>query len=134
MAEIGALGLGFSFVAAAMLVGARNLMTLVVEPQSTELRLIRSQVAALPPNSGRVAYTLVGWDQGVSPRFFSDELGIPSSARIWTAETGVYLILAEMGRLGPGMQRPEIDVVAPYTGVIPANEPVINLYSLERLR
>ena len=47
-AQRGALAMGVAFVGASAYVAARNVTTLVVEPQSTELRILRSQVAALP--------------------------------------------------------------------------------------
>jgi hypothetical protein len=133
-AERLALGTAVGLVAAIAFVAARNVTTLVVEPQSTELRMIRSQVAALPAATGRIGYVQLGWNQGLNKRYFSDELGLPSSARPWTPEPAVLLILREQGRLPPQGQRPLVELLPWYTTTFPKDEPVIDLRGLERLR
>jgi hypothetical protein len=122
-----------AFVAASAYAAATNITTLGVEPQSTELRIIRSQVAAIPTGATRVAFVMSGWYQGMTTPLF-EELGLPSSAVPWTAEPAVLLILREEGRLAPEGQRPIVDILPWYTTVLPKDEPVIDLRGLERLR
>jgi uncharacterized membrane protein len=133
-AERVALGAATAVVATSAVVASHNVTTLVVEPQSTELRMIRSQVAALPADVRRIGYVQIGWNQGLNKRYFSDELGLPSSARPWTPEPAVLLILREQGRLPPEGQRPLVELLPWYTTTVPKDEPVIDLRGLERLR
>src|SRR6266480_6957411 len=105
----------------------------VVDPQSTELRIIRSHVAALPPGVSRVGFVQIGWNQGIT-NWYSDEIGIPSSARPWTLEPAVLLILREEGRLNP-VAPPAVDTYSWYTTTFPKGEPVIDLrQELQSLR
>jgi hypothetical protein len=121
------------FVATSAFLAAKNVTTLVVEPQSTELRIIRSQVAALPAGAARVGFVQIGWYQGFTKRFISDEF-VPSSAQPWTGEPAVLLILREEGRLPPEGQRPAVDILPWDTTTVPRNEPVVDLRGLQRLR
>ncbi len=127
-----ALAVSVVFVAASAFLAAKNVTTLVVEPQSTELRMIRSQVAALPAGVARVGFVQIGWNQGFAKRIISDEF-VPSSARPWTGEPALLLILREEGRLPPEGQRPTVDILPWYTTTFPRNEPVVDLRGLQRL-
>jgi hypothetical protein len=128
------LAMSVAFVAASAFFAARNVTTLFVEPQSTELRMIRSQVAALPAGVSRVAFVQTGRDQGMSTFVSVDEFGVPSSAQPWSPEPFVLLVLREEGRLGPQGTRPVVDMLPPYTATLPKNEPVVDVRGLQRLR
>jgi hypothetical protein len=129
-----AVGLFAGFVAICAVVASKNVLTLFVLPQSTELRMIRSQVAALPDGVAHVGFVETGNDQGMT-RFVSvDEFGVPSTARPWTLQSSVLLILREEGRLAPGLPRPVVDPLPPYETSPPKDEPVIDVRSLRRLR
>jgi hypothetical protein len=133
VAERLALAVSVAFVATSAFVAAKNVTTLYVGPQSTELRMVRSQVAALPPGVERVGFVLLGRDQGMT-KFVTDEFGLSSSQAPWTPEPLVLLILREEGRLPPGAPHPTIDLLPPYTTTLPANEPVVDVRGLQRLR
>jgi hypothetical protein len=134
-AERLALAVAVAFVGTSALVAAKHVKALVVDPQRTELRLIRSQVAALPAGVTRVGYVQIAWNQGLRTGFpFSDELGIASSARPWTAEPAVLLILREEGRLAPEGERPVVDLLPWDATTFPENEPLVDLRVLQRLR
>jgi hypothetical protein len=129
------LGLAVSvvFVATGAFIAAKNVTTLVVEPQSTELRVLRSQVADLPTGVARVGFVRIGWNQGFAKRLYSDEF-VPSSARPWAGEPALLLILREEGRLPPEGQRPIVDILPWYTKGGLENEPLVDLRGLQRLR
>jgi hypothetical protein len=129
-----ALAAGIAFVAVSGALAARNVFSLMVEPQSTELRVMRSQVAALPSRLPQVGFVQLSWYQGLTSRWYSDELGLSSSARPWVPEPAVDLILREEGRLPPAASRPVVDIIPWQTTTPPTNEPVINLRVLEQLR
>jgi hypothetical protein len=127
-----ALACAFAFVGIAAYVAARNVTTLVVEPQNTELRMLRRQVAALPLGVQRAGFVEIGWNQGLVSRYISDEF-IPSSSQPWTGSSAVLLILREQGRLGPGAARPIIDTLSQDTSVFPS-EPLVDMRGLQQLR
>jgi hypothetical protein len=129
-----ALAAGVVFVAVSGAIAARNVLRLMVEPQSTELRIMRSQVAAVPSGAPRIAFVQLSWYQGLTSRWYSDELGLSSAARPWVPEPAVELILREEGRLRPQSQRPVVDILPWQTTTMPTDEPVINLRVLEQLR
>jgi hypothetical protein len=129
-----ALAVAIGFVGISVYVCAKNVTTLFVEPQSTELKMIRSQVAALPEGVMRVGFVQTGVYQGISSFVPSDEFGLPSSAQPWTPEASVLLVLREEGRLPSGAPRPIVETLPPSTTSLPKNEPVIDLRSLEALR
>jgi hypothetical protein len=112
---------------------ARNVMTLVVDPQSTELRIMRSDIAAIPAGSRRIGFVQTAWNQGLT-NWYSDELGLASSARPWTAEPATMLILREEGRLPPGQTPPAVDLYPWTAKTFPQGEPVIDLRGLQNLR
>jgi hypothetical protein len=132
-AERLALAVAVALVGTGAFVAARNVTTLVVEPQNTELRVLRSHVAALPLGAARIGFVQIGWNQGFATRLISDEF-VPSSARPWTGEGAVPLILREEGRLPPQGQRPIVDIVPWNTTTLPENEPVVDLRGLQGLR
>jgi len=108
-------------------------MTLVVDPQSTELRIMRSDIAAIPAGSRRIGFVQTAWNQGLT-NWYSDELGLASSARPWTAEPATMLILREEGRLPPGQTPPAVDLYPWTAKTFPQGEPVIDLRGLQNLR
>lgn len=123
-----------AFVGASAYLAARNITMLIVEPQMTELRLLRSQVAALPAGVPRVAFVLTDWYGGMTELVVYDEFGLASSVRPWATEPAVNLILREEGRLTPGVPRPIVDVYSPGTTQFPSGEPVLDLRGLRQLR
>jgi hypothetical protein len=128
-----ALGVAAALVGAAAFVAARNVTTLIVDPQNTELRLIRSDVAALPTGVGRVGFVQIAWNQGLT-QWYSDEIGLASSARPWVPEPAVFLILREEGRLPAGAAEPAVDLLPWDATALPKNEPVIDLRRLQDYR
>jgi hypothetical protein len=134
VAERSALAVSAALVAAIAFVASSNVTTLVVEPQNTELRIIRSHVAALPTGVSRVGFVQIGWDQGITS-WYSDELGLASSARPWSPGAAVPLILREEGRLSLSGPRPTVDTFPWYAQSFPNGEPVIDLrQELQKLR
>jgi hypothetical protein len=129
-----AAALSMAFVAASVFFAAKYVYTLFVEPQSTEFRTIRSQVAALPAGVQRIAFVETGYDQGMAKFIFSDEFGVPSSAKPWSLAPAVLLILRQQGRLAPSAPRPVVDSLPPWTTTLPKNEPVVDVRGLQRLR
>ena len=79
-----ALGAATAFVAAVAFIAAKNVTTLFAEPQSTELRLIRSQVAALPAGVTRVGFVGTAYYRGLTKFVVIDEFGLPSTSQLWT--------------------------------------------------
>jgi hypothetical protein len=129
-----ALAAGVVFVAVSGAVAARNVLRLMVEPQSTELRILRSKVAAVPSGVPRIGFVQLSWYQGLTNHWYSDELGLSSSARPWVPEPVVDLILREERRLPSPGQRPTVDIVPWDATTPPTDEPMINLRGLEHLR
>jgi len=129
-----ALALSVAFVGVSAFSAARSVTTLIVEPQMTELRLLRSQVAALPVDVPRVAFVLTDWNGGMTDLVVYDEFGLASSVRPWVLEPSVYLLLREEKRLAPPGLRPALDAYLPGSTVFPDGEPVIDLRVLRQLR
>lgn len=117
-----------ALVCVSTFVAARNVSTLFVGPQATELRLMRSQIAALPDGVARVGFVETAWSQGMTKVQRYDEFGLPSSGQPWVPQSAVLLILREEGRLVPG-RPPIVDVYPPGTGALPDGEPEIDLHS-----
>lgn len=132
-AERTALGIGVTVVAASAFIAAKNVLTLFVEPQNTELRLIRSQVAALPEGVPRVAFLEPCLHAGMTDLVLYDEFGLPSSAAVWVPEPAVLLIFREQGRLASG-PKPVVDNFACYATSFPTNEPLLDVRELQQLR
>ena len=129
-----AVAVGLAFVATGAFIAAKNVTTLFVVPQRTELGMLRSQVAALPTGVRRVAFVQTGTDQGMVRFVTVDEFGIPSTSRDWTPEPALLLVLREEGRLTRDGPHPVVDLLPPWTTTFPRNEPVVDLRGLSRLR
>jgi hypothetical protein len=119
-----ALGVAVAAVAATAAVAARNVTTLVADPQNTELGIIRSDVAALPTGVQRVGFVQIAWAQGMT-NWYSDEIGLASSARPWTPQPVVSLILREEGRLAAAP--PTVDTFSWDATSYPTGETVIDV-------
>ncbi len=135
LARTGRLGFAVSVALVAVIAyhASRNVTTLVAEPQYTELKLVRAHVAELPADSTRIGFVSISWYSGITP-WYSDEIGLASSARPFVAAPEIYLILKEEGRLDPN-RLPNVDTFAWNTTVFPQGEPVINMApELYRLR
>jgi hypothetical protein len=113
---------------------ANNVLTLFADPQLTELRLLRSQVRALPPNLSRVAFVQTGYTQGLTKIALESEFGYPTTSQTWNLEASLYLLLHEEGRLPMDAVRPQVDLLTPDTTTVPKGEPVIDLRFMQNLR
>jgi hypothetical protein len=133
-AERVAVGFAAAVVGLSAFFAAKNVTTLFAEPQMTELRVLRSQVAALPPNLSRVAFVQTGYTQGLTKLALVGEFGVPSTTQLFNLEPSLLLILREEGRLPPSGLRPTVDVYPWTTTTLPKNEPVVDLRGLRRLR
>jgi hypothetical protein len=130
-----ALAFSVAFVGLSVFFAAKNVRTLIVDPQRTELRALRSQVAALPPGVPRVAFAESEWS-GASTSLYPtgyDEIGFASSVRPWVLEPWLDLILREEGRLTPTGPRPAVDIY-PSDATLPQDEPALDLRGLQPLR
>jgi hypothetical protein len=127
--ERAALALAVAFVATGVVFAGKNVTTLIAQPQMKELRLLRSQVAAMPDHVQNVAVVLSGPDERHVPPL-SDEFGMPSTFVWYPAEPLVLLILREQGRLDP--QPPFVDVLPWYASTTPQGASVVNLNGLLR--
>jgi hypothetical protein len=123
-----------TFVAISAFSANRNVTTLFVVPQSTELRLVRSQLAGVPAGTQRIAFVETGNDQGMTSFISVDEFGVPSSARPWVPRPFALLILHEQGKLSADEPEPIVDVLPPTTSTYPKHEPVIDVRELRQLR
>ncbi len=129
-----ALVISGAFVAASVVVAAKNVTTYFVEPQSTELRMLRSQVAALPAGATRISFVQTGWHQGMTKLVVYDEFGLASTVRLWALEPSLLLILREQERLPPRGLRPIVELYPFDTVALPRDQPVVDLRGLQRLR
>jgi hypothetical protein len=136
MAGLGVLAMtaAVAFVGFSAYSANRNVTTLIVVPQSTELRLVRSQLARVPAGTQRLAFVETGNDQSMAPFTSVDEFGVPSSARPWVPRPFALLILHEQGKLSVDQPEPIVDVLPPTTKTYPKNEPVIDVRELRALR
>jgi hypothetical protein len=137
--EVAALGIlamavAVAFVGLSAYSANRNVTTLIVVPQSTELRLVRSQIARVPAGTQRLAFIETGNDQSMAPFTSVDEFGVPSSARPWVPRPFALLVLHEQGKLSVDQPEPFVDVLPPTTTAYPKNEPVIDVRELRALR
>jgi hypothetical protein len=123
-----------AFVTASAFFAAKNVTTLFAEPQSIELRMIRSQVAALPPGVSRIGFVGTAYYWGATEFVVIDEFGLPSTSQLWTLEPSVLLTLREEGRLPSKGPRPEVNIIQYDTNPLPTDEPVINVRGLRELR
>ena len=126
-----ATALAAAFVATSLVLANRNVDDLIAEPQRNELRVLRSQVAALPDPVRKVAFVLSGPGE-VNPDFHdSDEFGMPSTAPWYTAEPLVLLLLREQGRL---TAPPVVDELPWYAESTQKGSSVVNLNGLLQRR
>jgi hypothetical protein len=102
--------------------------TLFVEPQMTELRLLRGQVAAMPDPVRKVAFVLSGPAERQPGTHFGSEFGAPSTSDFPSSEPLVLLLLREQGRLRD--PRPVVQILPWYTSSIPEDASVVNLNGL----
>jgi hypothetical protein len=130
----GALAFATAVVALSGFFAYRNVLTLFAEPQMTELRLLRSQVAALPPGVSRVAFVQTGYSQGLTKLALVGEFGVPTTTQLFNLEPSVLLLLHEQGRLPTNGLRPTVDILPPDTTTLPKNEPVVDLRGMRLLR
>jgi hypothetical protein len=85
-----------TFALAGVLVAARNVTTLFVEPQSVELQLLRSSLASpSAPDPPRVVFVKPNWTQGPAPLVRYDEFGLPSTYFAWVPNPATLLVLGE---------------------------------------
>jgi hypothetical protein len=133
---VGGVGLAaaVSFVAASAYFAARNVTTLFAEPQMTELRLLRSKVAALPPGVSRLAFVGAGYYEGMTDLVLYDEYGLPSSSHIFEEAPSVFLVLQEEGRLTPNEPKPIVDILPWDTTTLPKDEPVVDVRGIRQFR
>lgn len=113
-----------AFVVAGVVLAASNVHTYFVQPQKTELALVRREVARLPRHVSRVAFVRTPWDQGATTMLRYDEFGLPSTGVVWVLQPSVLLILRDQGRLTGG--GPTVDIVSPDSRP-PPGEPVIDV-------
>jgi hypothetical protein len=133
-AERAAVSLGVVVVGISVLFAAKNVLTLFAEPQMTELRLLRSQVAALPDGVSRVAFVQTGYTQGLTKLALAGEFGVPTTVQIYNLEPSVLLLLREKGQLSTNRPRPKVDLYPWTATTLPKDEPVLDLRSMRRLR
>ncbi len=124
----------FTFVAIGAFAATRNSIKFFVLPQSTELRLLRSQVAGIPAGTQRLGFVQTGNNQGMTGFISVDEVGVPSSARPWVLRPLALLLLHEQGKLSVHEPEPIIDILPPSTSSYPSGEAVIDVRGLIRLR
>jgi hypothetical protein len=123
-----------AFVAASAFFAAKNVTNLFAEPQMTELRVLRSQMAPLPENMSRVAFVGAGYYDGLTNLVIDDEFGLPSSAQPFVGTPVVLLVLREEGRLPQNAPQPIVDNLPWDTATLPTDEPVVDLRVIRRLR
>jgi hypothetical protein len=92
----GGLGAVSAFALTGVLVAARDVTTLVVKPQSTELQMLRSALDSPgTPTPQRVVFVKPNWTQGAAPLVRYDEFGPPSTYFAWVPNPAVLLVLHE---------------------------------------
>ena len=118
-----------SFVAAGVLVAARNVTTLIVRPQASELALLRSQlhgttapIVFIKPDPGHAAAPLARYD----------EFGLPSTYFAWVPSPAVALAWNERSRA----PQPPLTVLASDQAgtAIPTGDEVVDMRTLRRHR
>jgi hypothetical protein len=134
LVERAAFVLAAGVVAVSAVYACNNVLRLFADPQMTELRLLRSQVAALPTGVQRVAFVQTGYTQGLTKLALVGEFGVPTTTQIFNLEPSVLLLLHEEGRLPMNAARPTVEILPWDTTATPMNEPVIDLRGMQRLR
>jgi hypothetical protein len=76
-----------------------------------ELRLIRSQVNALPADVQRVGFQVTPYNLSMSGLVIGDEFGLPTTSHTVTQKPLVLLLLSVSGRLKAGALQPIVDVL-----------------------
>ena len=115
-------------------VAATNISSLIVEPQMTELRMLRGQLLALPPDAPRVIVVQTDWYSGMTSTVAYDEFGFATSVRLWAMGPAVQLILHDAGRLSETYPGPTIDYYLSGSYEFPEGVPVLDLRGLRQLR
>jgi hypothetical protein len=134
-AERIALGAATAVVAVSVVSAAKNVTTLIVQPQMTELRLFRAHVAALPDQPMGINFILTDRHLGMTTLEVFDEYGLPSTSRAWVVRPWAELVLREEGRLALDGPRPLFDIYSPDSSLLPNDRPVLDLRrELKRLR
>lgn len=126
---LGLLSLGACFLVA--LVATKNVTYLLVQPQSTEFRLVRHELAAMP--GGRlkhVAYVAPPYYDGMAVPYLYDEFGIPTSSATWADPAFTFIIARELGRATANMR---VDVVSS-AAQVPAGVPYVDVSFLRAVR
>jgi hypothetical protein len=123
-----ATAVAIAFVATGVVLANRNVDTLFVEPQMTELRLLRGQVAAMHDPVQKVAFVLTDHAERQPGTPFGSEFGAPSTVDFPSAEPLVVLLLREQGRLRE--PHPVVEILPSYTTSIPEDAAVVNLNGL----
>jgi hypothetical protein len=95
------------FALGGIVIAARNVTTLFVKTQSTELQLLRSQLER-PAEPGRVVFVKPSITDPAAPLVRYDEFGPPSTYFPWVPSPAVRLVLRERS---PAL-RPEIEILA----------------------
>jgi hypothetical protein len=115
-------------VVLAVVAAHANLRHRFILPETRELEMIRSQLAAIPGKTvSRVAFRqATKYPEGPGKANF-DEFGFPSSATSWVPDPVVALVLREQGRLGRTLSVEVIPTDAP----IPEGVPVVDMDSFE---
>ena len=114
-----------AFVAMCVVVANRNVDSLFAEPQLTELRLLREQVAAMPDPVRKVAFVLTGHAERQPGTPFGSEFGAPSTVDFPSTEPLVLLVLREQGRLREPY--PDVEILPSNAPSIPEDASVVNL-------
>jgi hypothetical protein len=122
------------FVGGSAFSAARNVSNVVAEPAMTELRMLRSQVAALPDGVTRVGFVETPYQWGMSKLATGDDFGWPTTSQSSNLEPLVLLLLHEDGRLPPHALEPTVDLLPWNTTTYPTGEPVIDVRGLRWLR
>ena len=133
VAERAALAIATIAVGGSVVAAASHVTNLIVVPQTTELRMIRSQVAALPVGTTRVAFVLTPYQTTMAP-LINHEIGLPIASLRWVLQPLVRLILHERGSLPPWAPRPIVDVLPSNTTTYPVGVPVIDVRGIRRFR
>jgi hypothetical protein len=105
-AAFGAIALA-AFVLGGALIATRNVTSLVIRPQSTELELLRAELEGRRA-AQRVVFVKPNGAQGAAPLARYDEFGLPSTYFPWVPGPAVVLVSRERQQTAP----PAIEVLA----------------------
>jgi hypothetical protein len=98
-AWIAAVAVG-AFAVAAVVIAARNVTTLVVEPQSIELEQLRTKLgnSAEPAHAAHILFVKPNYTPSPAPLQRYDELGLPSTYFYWVPDPAARLTLKDLHR------------------------------------